>query len=258
MKRYLHLLERLGLSEHERAVYMTLLEHPYLIVSDIAEKTNTHRPMVYKSLRSLEADWLVEKSYLDGKRYFYHVTSPKKLRDKLNTLNSLAENTLPELELMYEKKMHTPILSIKEWVDGIRSIHADLLQSVPKWGIYYRYSSSRTEYEGKSIYTPDDYESIQKKKEFERIVITNVHQAKKRMNDPNREVIMIPSSFDEFWDNISKIIFANKVAIIDYDSQIGWVIENERFARYEEKLFRLLAKLIREKENPDREDQGNI
>ncbi len=258
MKRYLHLLERLGLTENERAVYMTLLEHPYMIVTDIAEKTNTHRPMVYKSLRSLEADWLVEKSYLDGKRYFYHVTSPKKLRDKLNTLNSLAENTLPELELMYEKKMHTPILSIKEWVDGIRSIHADLLQSVPKWGIYYRYSSSRTEYEGKSIYTPDDYESIQKKKEFERIVITNVHQAKKRMNDPNREVIMIPPSFDEFWDNISKIIFANKVAIIDYDSQLGWVIENERFARYEEKLFRLLAKLIREKENPDHEDQGNI
>lgn len=114
MQRYIHLLERLGLSLHERAVYMTLLDHPYLIVSDIAEKTNTHRPMVYKSLRSLEADGLVEKSYLDGKRYYYHITSPKKLRDKLNTLNTLAENTLPELELMYEKKMHTPILSIKE------------------------------------------------------------------------------------------------------------------------------------------------
>ena len=249
MQKYLHLLERLGLSLHERAVYMTLLDHPYLIVSDIAEKTNTHRPMVYKSLRSLEADGLVEKSYLDGKRYYYHITSPKKLRDKLNTLNTLAENTLPELELMYEKKMHTPILSIKEWVDGIRSIHADLLQSVPKWGIYYRYSSSRGEYEGKSIYTPDDYESIQKKKELERIVITNVHQAKKRMDDPNREVITIPPSFDEFWDNISKIIYANKVAIIDYDSQIWWVIENEWFARYEEKLFLLIAKLLREKES---------
>ena len=92
---------------------------------------------------------------------------------------------------------------------------------------------------------------------MERIVITGIHQAKKLMNDPNREVLMIPESFDGFTDNISKIIYADKVAIIDYDSQIGWVIENERFARYEEKIFRLLAKFIREKENPDREDQGN-
>ena len=78
------------------------------------------------------------------------------------------------------------------------------------------------------------------------------------MNDPSREVIMIPESFDTFTDNITKIIYANKVAIIDYDTQIGWVIENERFARYEEKIFQLLAKFIRKKENPDREDQGNI
>lgn len=252
MQKYLHLLERLGLTEHERSVYMTLLESPYLTVTAIADRMNTHRPMVYKSLRSLEADGLVEKSYLDGKRYFYHVTSPGKLREKLERINTLADNTLPELELMYEKRMNAPILSIKEWIDGIRSIHTDLLQSVPKWGIYYRYSSSRGDHEWKSIYTPDEYESVQKKKELERIVITNVHQGKKRMNDPNREVLLIPPSFDEFTDNISKIIFANKVAIIDYDSQIGWVIENERFARYEEKIFRLLAKLIWEKENPDR------
>jgi hypothetical protein len=112
-------------------------------------------------------------------------------------------------------------------------------------------------YEGKSIYTPDDYESIQKKKELERIVITNPQQGKKHVNDPNREVLTIPASFDPFTDNITKIIYANKVAIIDYDTQTGWVIENERFARYEEKIFQLLAKFIREKENPDHDDQGN-
>jgi sugar-specific transcriptional regulator TrmB len=70
--------------------------------------------MVYKSLRSLEADGLTEKSYLDGKRYYYHVTSPKKLREKLDRINTIAENTLPELEAIYEKNTNAPILSIKE------------------------------------------------------------------------------------------------------------------------------------------------
>jgi hypothetical protein len=70
--------------------------------------------MVYKSLASLEADSLVEKSYLDGKRYHYHVTSPKHLRNKLESLETLARMTLPELELLYQKQSDAPILSVKE------------------------------------------------------------------------------------------------------------------------------------------------
>jgi sugar-specific transcriptional regulator TrmB len=132
MQKYLHLLERIGLNEYERKVYLTLLEHPYLTVTDIAERTHSHRPIVYKSLRSLEADSLIEKSYLDGKRYYYHTTSPGRLREKLERINTIAESTLPELEAIYTKNMNAPILSIKEGINGIRSIHQDLLNSVPQ------------------------------------------------------------------------------------------------------------------------------
>lgn len=114
IQKYIHLLERLGLSENERNIYLILLEHPYLTVTDIAKKSHTHRPMVYKSLSSLETDGLVEKSYLDGKRYYYHTTSPQKLREKLARINTIAENTLPELEALYQKTSNAPILSVKE------------------------------------------------------------------------------------------------------------------------------------------------
>jgi hypothetical protein len=103
------------------------------------------------------------------------------------------------------------------------------------------------DYPGHSLYTPEYYSERQEKKELERIVITNERQRKKRAENPNREVISIPEDFDMFTDNISKIIYADKVAVIDYDTQTGWVIENEHFARYEEKLFRLMAKLLKEK-----------
>lgn len=251
MKKYLHLLERIGLNEYERKVYLTLLEHPYITMSEIAEKNQIHRPMAYKTIQSLESEGFVEKSYLDGKRYYYHTTSPKKLLEKLKRLSELAEQVVPELETLFLKHGDAPILSTKEGVDGIRSIHQDLLDTLPRGGIYYRYSSSRTEYAGKSLYTPDSYEAVQKKKELERMVITSERQQKNRSSNPNREVIAIPKVFDEFDDNITKLIYADKVAIIDYESQTGWIIENERFARYEEKIFRLLAKLLKEK-NPSR------
>lgn len=114
MKKYLHLLAQLGLTEQERLVYLTLLEHPYLTMSDIALHTKMHRPQAYKIVASLESDGLVEKSYLDGKRYYYHAASPEKLRQKLKAINTLADTLLPELEMIYSRTSEAPILSVKE------------------------------------------------------------------------------------------------------------------------------------------------
>jgi sugar-specific transcriptional regulator TrmB len=103
MQKYNHLLERLGLSQADRDIYLELLDHPYQLVADIVRETRYHRPMVYKSLRSLEADGLVEKSYLDGKRYYYHATSPERLRSRLTHLTAVADRLIPELEEMHKK-----------------------------------------------------------------------------------------------------------------------------------------------------------
>lgn len=64
IKKYIHLLERLGMSEQERTIYLTLLEHPYLSISDIADKTRYHRPVVYRAIASLESEGYIEKSLL--------------------------------------------------------------------------------------------------------------------------------------------------------------------------------------------------
>lgn len=114
MQKYTHLLERLGLSQSERDIYLSLLSRPYQIVSDIVRETRYHRPMVYKSLRSLEADGLVEKSHLDGKRYYYHATDPDRLRQKLQSLTDAAERLIPELEELHMRNAEAPILSVKE------------------------------------------------------------------------------------------------------------------------------------------------
>lgn len=233
------------MNEWEISIYLTLLETPHLLVTDIARKTGLHRPMVYKILRSLESEWYIDKSLTD-KRYYYHTTWPDHLREKLRELSNLADRMIPELTEIHGRTHAAPVLSIREWIEGIQSIHQDLLDSVPKWGLYYRYSSSRREYSGRSIYVPEDYFDRQKSKELERVVITSEALKKYRENNPNREVLVIPKSFDPFDDNITKLIYENKVAIIDYDSQTWWIIENERFARYEEKIFTLLAKFLKQ------------
>jgi hypothetical protein len=58
-------------------------------------------------------------------------------------------------------------------------------------------------------------------------------------------MVVIPKNFDLFEDNVSKIIYKNKVAIVDYNSLSGFIIENRLFAKFEEKLFKLLFKLMK-------------
>ena len=248
MQKYNSLLSRLWLSDAEREIYLYLLAYPYKIVADIVRETHYHRPMVYKSLRSLEADGLVEKSYLDGKRYYYHATNPDRLRQKLQNLQTAAERLIPELEEMHHKNAEAPILSVKEWATGIQDIHLDLVHTLPRWGIYYRYSSSNKEYWQRSAYLPDDYFELQKSKELERCVISNEKRKSDHSSNPNRDIVAIPAGFDLFDDNITKLIYGNKVSIIDYNAQIGWTIESERFARYEEKIFRLLHAMLKKSE----------
>lgn len=99
--------------------------------------------MVYRSIRALESDGLVEKSYLEGKRYYYHATSPEKLREKLKDLLYVADAIIPEMEELHKKNHHAPILSIAEGISGIREVHDDIIDSLQQGGEYLCYSSSK-------------------------------------------------------------------------------------------------------------------
>lgn len=168
MQKYIHLLERLGMSKEERTIYIALLNHPYMMVSEIARETAYHRPSVYRAIGSLESDGYVEKTLLEGKRYYYHATSPLRLRDKLDSLVSVADRVLPEMEALHKKQHSAPILSIMEWVDGIRKIHDDLVATLPVWWEYYCYSASGEGEETLWIHVSDDYKKKTKNKELSR------------------------------------------------------------------------------------------
>ncbi len=250
MKKYAHLLERLGMTEWDRTIYLALLESPYLTVTDIARKTKYYRPLVYRSIASLESDGYVEKSLLEGKRYFYHATSPSKLREKISELETLSERLLPEMEEMHKKHHDAPILSLHEWIEGIQAIHTDILRSVKTGWEYFIYTSLAKASPKRSLALPVNYAKIQKEKELSRHIITSDREEWIENKNLYEDIVTLPGWYDSLDEGITKIIYANKVAILDHESHMGWVIENARFARYEEKIFRLVMKLLQKNKNP--------
>ena len=241
---YTKILGRIGLSERESAVYIDLLENASSTISDIGKRTGLHRPVIYQTLPLLEESGLVTRN-LRGKRVYYASESPNKLRIIMDNLAKSFESTISDLEELHEKWEKKPTIKTLSGKKGIQFVFYDVLDTLKQWEIYYRYSA-RTNLEKTASYLPDDYRELVAHKQIQRCVITSETLAKTKRPRLEREIVTIPKHFDLFDDNVSKMIYGNKVAIIDYTTEMVLIIENPMLARFEEKIFKFLFKFLKE------------
>lgn len=241
---YIKILQKIGLSERESSVYIDLLENTSSTISDIAKRTGLHRPVIYQTLPLLEESGLVTKS-LKGKRVYYTPESPNKLRAIMDNLAKSFDATISDLEELHEAKEKKPTIKTMDGKKGIQFVFYDVLDTLKQGELYYRYSA-RSNLEKTSSYLPSDYRTLVAIKEIQRCVITSETLAKTKRPRLEREIVTIPRHFDLFDDNVSKMIYGNKVAIIDYTTEMVLIIENPMLARFEEKIFKFLFKFLKE------------
>ena len=98
------------------------------------------------------------------------------------------------------------------------------------------------------------YEKARDKKQLERFVITNKRSGddKKQTEGPEgsrrikmeKAVKIIPPDYDLFEYNVTQLIYGNKIAFVDYNTETAVIIENPVIAKFQQKIFKLLfAKL---------------
>ncbi len=239
-------LQKLGLSGHESHVYLALLEYGKMGVSDIARKTGLYRTMIYEALGKLEQEGLVTIS-LKGKYKRYVAESPKKLEAKFLELSNQFDDELAALTLMQRAPMSCrPIVKYVEGRKGITAVHDNIVETLKKGDVYYRYSSSTAHKQAdlRPQYLSKKYRLLRDQKHLERKVITNVPNKMGKRIRLEREVKVVPPDFDLFEYNISQIIYGNKVAVVDYNTETAVVIENETIAKFQSKIFELLFRKL--------------
>lgn len=240
----INLLKKLWLGEDEAYIYLYLLNNKNKNISDISKSLKINRPKLYKILPSMEENWLISK-VINWKRICYVWESPKILKNYLENIKNDFDLYVPEIERIYENKFSKPILKHISWKKQIKNIFLDIANSLNKWDVFYRYSS-RKNIEDTSIDRKEyeQYKIIREQKKLERYVITNEYLHNLKPKKLEKEVVTIPKNFDLFEDNITKIIYANKVAIVDYNTFESFIIESEMFANFEKKIFKLLFKFL--------------
>lgn len=236
----LKILAKLGLKHPEDKIYLALLDSHRASVAQLARETDTERPTVYRALPSLISKGLVGKVNI-GKRIMYVAENPITLSSFADELKSNLEEMLPELIRRYDGSKKKPIVKYFEGKDGIKHVYDEMIRKLKKGDAIYRYESPKNFKVLKNYFPPIYYErATGPEGQFEKYVITNSATVGKRNERLWRHTKSIPADYDTFDHNITQLIYKDRVAFIDYDTETATVIENQRFADFQLKIFRLL------------------
>lgn len=236
-----NILSKIWLSEIQSKIYLDILHNWASNILEISTRTSINRPQLYKSIPYLIEENLISK-ILKWKRYYYKAESPEKLKNLFDELKNKFDIMLPELEDIYLSWESIPNIRVLSWKKWIKEVFEDVVLTLNKWDMYYRYSS-RLNF--KDSFLPNNYWELRDKKEIQRMVITSEDRAENKKNKLDREVVYIPKWMDLFDQNVAKLIYKNKVAIIDYNTNNSFIIENKILASFEEKIFKTLYTFLK-------------
>ncbi len=232
------ILTKIGLSETESVIYASLLEHGSGTVSAISKNTGMHRPRIYSTLPALVSKGLISL-VPKGKQKQYIAESPQKLKILVDDIAHNFERQLADLETFYATKEKRPIVKFLLGRKGIVFVYEDLLSTLKRGDVFYRFSSSKNERK-QDWYVPKNYRERRDQKKIERFVITNERTQGKKKPRLERYIKVVPKEYDLWEYNITQLIYGHKVAFVDYNTETAIIIENPIIAEFQRKIFKLL------------------
>ena len=236
------ILQNIGLSPKESLAYVALAELGPASITDIAKHAKMHRPDAYKAIEGLLARGLVTK-VVKGKRTHFAAEPPEKLNALLGELQNQFTELIPQLKSIYHAEEQKPVVKFLEGKRGITSIFEDLTTSLKRGDIFYRYSSAKDTAKANS-YLPKNYREVRDQKQLERYVITSASTAEAKRPRLERDMKVVPEEFGLFDFDVTQVIYGDKIAFIDYNSDTAIVIENKIIAEFQKRIFKMLfAKL---------------
>lgn len=230
-----------GLDRKAAAILATLVEKGPLSLSDLNRETHINRPALYALIPRLVDGGLVSLEKRN-KRTLYRAESPVRLLERYRQERVDVEEKLNAIAVEYARGSHEkPVIQYFEGKRGVTFVFDDIARTLPKNGIFFRYSSRTGD---EKEFHDTFYSQTRDVKRLERMVITSEAKAKNKSKKLDRSVKAVPKDFDLFADNVSLVIYGDKTAYVDYDSKTSFIVESAKIARFQEKLFRLLYKKL--------------
>lgn len=234
-----NVLKKIGLSDKEIKVYLTVVKLGPSPVRKIADTADINRGTAYDILRSLINLGLVSYYHQDKHQYFI-AEDPARLKDAIVERKAQLEKTqaevdeiIPQLQSIYNKAGQKPVAKYYEGLQGIKTILSDVLQSSRKGSKkYYVYSSSATKQ-----YLYEAYKSYSQERIKLGIAVDTISigPGGETVGLDNRKWLTKEESAPTY-----TLIYEGKVAMISLDANqkpIGVIVEDKNIFQTQKMIF---------------------
>lgn len=236
------ILEKIGFSDKEVAIYLATLKLGHGTVSEITRTANVGRTYGYPILDALAAKGLVN---ISGKRpkQEYFAESPRKLfalveknfefqKQMLGDVKEL----LPELVVLHNAE-DRPRVRFYEGTEGLKEVYEDTLTA--KENTVLGFATYDELHKGLPNYFPEYYKRRSKRGLKGRAIITDTEEGRRRIKlnkEEARETVLVPKEY-YFYPEID--VYDNKVMIASWREKLGITIESDEIADAMKKIFEL-------------------
>lgn len=241
------IFKRLGMSKHSAKLYADLQKYSPILTSNLVSKSRLHRPAVYKSLYELEKLGFIIK-IKKGKRFVWQALDQQKILDQFSLQTKNVEKiilgTKPASGQTEGNRTHiSPSMRILHGPEGIRAAFDDVIEHSDRCSTFYRYTSEQ-DLDAVNAYLSKDYRKKRDAKKLERKVISNPVSGRQKKPRLERFIKYIEPESDLFIQNIIQIIYKDRLALIDLNTEQAIIIENAALADFQKVIFRQLYKKL--------------
>ena len=230
-------LEELGLGKKARAIYLAALEQGSDSAGIIARKAGIQRTAFYDLARQLVDTGFLTQT-MQGKKSIFSAVSPDALVTIQKRRLEKLETILPELKAMHNVKGSKPRIAYYEGQSGIDHINKDTLKykgeiigfTTPRFVKFNEQQLSR-EYIAERVVRKNCVRVIGE-------MSSEMLSLKQRDNQELRETRLLPVQI--FHSDIEIGIYGNKMFILDYKQEYGFIIESQEIASVMKMIFEII------------------
>ncbi len=244
-------LKKIGLSENEIKIYLTLLKTGAASAYDISKTTNIYRVHIYDKLEQLQTKGLVTTIYKGAKKYF-QATSPIKIKQyleekkkELEMQEQQIDKILPQLHALTLLPKEDTLVEVFKGNEGLKYVLKDVIKT--KKEVLLTGIDDEKYQQALPIFMQQYFRDLKNNKIKERIITAkkkNIFLFDKKLA-PTTEYRYLES---KQFNPTNTFIYGNNVVIVTWGTPVSAVmIKNKQVAETYRNHFEHLWKIADKK-----------
>lgn len=241
-KKLSKLLKKLGLSEKESQVYLTILELGDATVQDVSKRSGVARTSIYNFLENMKEMGLISDIKKGNKRMLI-AEDPEILLDKVKQQVEEIEEAIPDFMSIYNRPENKPQVRLYQGKDGLKQVYEDTLKYSNDLHVFSDFEKILSTMDQNWMW---NYADRRKEKNIKAYSIAKKDKTSKTIKQKDEEQLRETKLVSDVKFETEINIYGDKVAMLSFKKPYtGVVIQDKAIAQTLLSVWKMLWKGVK-------------